>query len=99
MIRTLVATAARPLLLLNRYQDLVYVSVDPDGALAAKRPANQYVSSRLSHSAGGHQCHNRRRNCSRYRTALRPVLVHNKVAARDLILRSSLTGLLFAEEE
>lgn len=38
VIRTLIATFALVLLLLTRYQDLVFLGVDPDGAIAAKRP-------------------------------------------------------------
>lgn len=41
LIRTLVATFALVFLLLTRYQDLVFIGVDPDGALAAKRPVTQ----------------------------------------------------------
>ena len=41
LIRTLIATSALILLLLTRYQDLVFLGVDPDGALAAKRPVTQ----------------------------------------------------------
>jgi zinc/manganese transport system permease protein len=41
IIRTLIATTALILLLLTRYQDLVFLGVDPDGAIAAKRPVTQ----------------------------------------------------------
>ena len=41
LIRTLIATFALILLLLTRYQDLVFLGVDPDGAIAAKRPVTQ----------------------------------------------------------
>ena len=41
LIRTLIATSALIALLLTRYQDLVFIGVDPDGALAAKRPVTQ----------------------------------------------------------
>ena len=41
LIRTLIATSALILLLLTRYQDLVFLGVDPDGAIAAKRPVTQ----------------------------------------------------------
>ena len=41
LIRTLIATSALLLLLLTRYQDLVFLGVDPDGAIAAKRPVTQ----------------------------------------------------------
>ena len=41
LIRTLIATSALTLLLLTRYQDLVFLGVDPDGAIAAKRPVTQ----------------------------------------------------------
>ena len=41
LIRTLIATSALILLLLRRYQDLVFLGVDPDGAIAAKRPVTQ----------------------------------------------------------
>ena len=41
LIRTLIATSALILLLLTRYQDLVFLGVDPDGAIAAKRPVIQ----------------------------------------------------------
>jgi zinc/manganese transport system permease protein len=39
--RTLIATTALIFLLLTRYQDLVFIGVDPDGAIAAKRPVSQ----------------------------------------------------------
>ena len=39
--RTLIATTALIFLLLMRYQDLVFIGVDPDGAIAAKRPVSQ----------------------------------------------------------
>ena len=39
--RTLIATSALILLLMTRYQDLVFLGVDPDGAIAAKRPVTQ----------------------------------------------------------
>ena len=41
LIRTLIATSALILLLNTRYQDLVFLGVDPDGAIAAKRPVTQ----------------------------------------------------------
>ena len=41
LIRTLIATSALSVLLLMRYQDLVFLGVDPDGAIAAKRPVTQ----------------------------------------------------------
>ena len=41
LIRTLIATSALILLLMTRYQDLVFLGVDPDGAIAAKRPVTQ----------------------------------------------------------
>ena len=41
LIRTLIATSALILLLMTRYQDLVFIGVDPDGAIAAKRPVTQ----------------------------------------------------------
>ena len=41
LIRTLIATSALILLLLTHYQDLVFLGVDPDGAIAAKRPVTQ----------------------------------------------------------
>jgi zinc/manganese transport system permease protein len=41
LTRTLVATFALALLLIIRYQDLVFIGVDPDGAYAAKRPVTQ----------------------------------------------------------
>ena len=41
LIRTLIATSALILLLLTRYQDLVFLGVDPDGAISAKRPVTQ----------------------------------------------------------
>ena len=40
LIRTSIATAALAILLLSRYQDLVFIGIDPDGAVAAKRPSN-----------------------------------------------------------
>ena len=36
-----IATAALSVLLLSRYEDLVFIGIDPDGAIAAKRPVNQ----------------------------------------------------------
>jgi len=41
LTRTLIATIALIFLLLTRYQDLVFIGVDPDGAIAAKRPVTQ----------------------------------------------------------
>ena len=41
LTRTLVATFVLALLLITRYQDLVFIGVDPDGAYAAKRPVTQ----------------------------------------------------------
>ena len=41
LTRTLIATAAIIFLLVTRYQDLVFIGVDPDGAQAAKRPVTQ----------------------------------------------------------
>ena len=41
IIRTLIATSALIIVLLTRYQDLVFLGVDPDGAIAAKRPVTQ----------------------------------------------------------
>ena len=41
LIRTLIATSVLIILLLTRYQDLVFLGVDPDGAIAAKRPVTQ----------------------------------------------------------
>ena len=41
LVRTAVAAAALLLLLVARYQDLVFIGVDPEGALAAKRPVSQ----------------------------------------------------------
>ncbi|MED5164813.1 MAG: metal ABC transporter permease [Cyanobacteriota bacterium] len=41
VIRTLVAAAALLLLLLSRYQDLVFLGVDQEGAIAARRPVMQ----------------------------------------------------------
>ena len=41
LIRSLIATSALIILLLTRYQDLVFLGVDPDGAIAAKRPVTQ----------------------------------------------------------
>ena len=41
LTRTLIAITALMLLLLTRYQDLVFIGVDPDGAIAAKRPVTQ----------------------------------------------------------
>tara|TARA_B100002051_G_C16743907_1_gene646186 strand:+ start:2197 stop:2973 length:777 start_codon:yes stop_codon:yes gene_type:complete len=41
LIRTGIAAAALLLLLLSRYQDLVFLGVDPEGAVAAKRPVAQ----------------------------------------------------------
>ena len=41
LIRTSIATAALAILLLSRYQDLVFIGIDPDGAIAAKLPVKQ----------------------------------------------------------
>ena len=41
LIRTLIATGGLLLLVSTRYQDLVFLGVDPDGAIAAKRPVPQ----------------------------------------------------------
>ena len=41
LTRTLIATAAIIFLLVTRYQDLVFIGVDPVGAQAAKRPVTQ----------------------------------------------------------
>ena len=41
LIRTLIAAAGLLLLVSTRYQDLVFIGVDTDGAIAAKRPVPQ----------------------------------------------------------
>ncbi len=41
LIRTAISAVALVLLLIGRYQDLVFIGVDPEGALAAKRPVRQ----------------------------------------------------------
>ena len=41
LIRTAIAALALLLLLIVRYRDLVFIGVDPEGALAARRPVNQ----------------------------------------------------------
>jgi len=41
LVRTGVAALALVLLFTTRYQDLVFIGVDPEGALAAKRPVSQ----------------------------------------------------------
>ena len=41
LFRTLIATFGLLLLVSTRYQDLVFLGVDPDGAIAAKRPVPQ----------------------------------------------------------
>ena len=41
VIRTLIAAAALLLLLFSRYQDLVFLGVDQEGAIAARRPVMQ----------------------------------------------------------
>ena len=43
LIRTLIATVGLLLLVSTRYQDLVFLGVDPDGAIAAKRPVPQIL--------------------------------------------------------
>jgi zinc/manganese transport system permease protein len=96
LIRTLIATSALIALLLTRYQDLVFIGVDPEGAIAAKRPVTQlrftaiFVTALVVISAI---------------TAVgiilviallcAPVLMHieNSRSLRQLILKSSTTGL------
>ena len=41
LIRTAISAVALVLLLIGRYQDLVFIGVDPEGAHAAKRPVRQ----------------------------------------------------------
>ena len=41
LIRTSIATVALAILLLRSYQDLVFIGIDPDGAIAAKLPVKQ----------------------------------------------------------
>ena len=41
LLRTGIAAAALLLLLVTRYRDLVFIGVDPEGALAARRPVRQ----------------------------------------------------------
>ena len=41
LIRTMIATTGLLLLVSTRYQDLVFLGVDPDGAIAARRPVKQ----------------------------------------------------------
>ena len=97
LIRTLIATSALLLLLLTRYQDLVFLGVDPDGAIAAKRPVTQIrfiaivITSLVIISAI---------------TAVgivlviallcAPVLMHieRSTSLKQLILRSAVTGLV-----
>ena len=97
LIRTGVAAAALIALLINRYRDLVFIGVDPEGAMAARRPVSQIrflamaitalvVISAIS-AVGivlviGLLC--------------APVLVHvdNSLSLRNLMLRSAGTGLL-----
>ncbi|MBL6801525.1 MAG: metal ABC transporter permease [Synechococcus sp. BS307-5m-G38] len=97
LIRTGVAAAALIALLINRYRDLVFIGVDPEGAMAARRPVSQIrflamaitalvVISAIS-AVGivlviGLLC--------------APVLVHvdDSLSLRNLMLRSAATGLL-----
>ena len=97
LIRTGIATAALLLLLANAYSDLVFLGVDPDGAIAAKRPVTWIrfitiittalvVISAIS-AVGvvlviGLLC--------------APVLVHveRSLSLRQLMLRSAFTGVL-----
>ena len=97
LIRTCIATAALSVLLLSRYEDLVFIGIDPDGAIAAKRPVNQIrflaivITALVVISAI---------------TAVgivlviallcAPVLVHIEASSslRSLMLRSAATGLL-----
>ena len=96
LIRTLIATSALILLLMTRYQDLVFIGVDPDGAIAAKRPVTQIrfmaiiITALVIISAI---------------TAVgivlviallcAPVLMHieNSISLKQLILKSAATGL------
>ena len=97
LIRTLIATAGLLLLVSTRYEDLVFLGVDPDGAIAAKRPVPQIrflaitVTALVVISAItavgiilviGLLC--------------APVLIHveRSNSLRNLILRSSGTGLI-----
>ena len=41
LIRTTISAIALVLLLIGQYQNLVFIGVDPEGALAAKRPVRQ----------------------------------------------------------
>lgn len=97
LIRTGIAAAALVLLLINAYSDLVFLGVDPDGAIAAKRPVTRIrfitivttalvVISAIS-AVGivlviGLLCS--------------PVLVHveRSLSLRQLMLRSAFTGVL-----
>ena len=96
LIRTLIATSALILLLMTRYEDLVFLGVDPDGAIAAKRPVTQIrfmaiiITALVIISAI---------------TAVgivlviallcAPVLMHieNSISLKQLILKSAATGL------
>lgn len=97
LIRTGIATAALLLLLVISYRDLVFIGVDPDGAIAARRPVSRIrfqaivitalvVISAIT-AVGiilviGLLC--------------APVLVHadSSVSLKNLILRSAGTGLV-----
>ena len=97
LIRTFIATAALSILLLTRYEDLVFIGIDPDGAIAAKRPVSQIrflaivITALVVISAI---------------TAVgivlviallcAPVLIHIEASSslRSLMLRSAATGLL-----
>ena len=97
LIRTGVAAVALLLLVITRYQDLVFLGVDPEGAIAAKRPVSQMrfitivVTALVVISAItavgivlviGLLC--------------APVLVHvdRSISLRSLMIRSAGTGLL-----
>ena len=97
LVRTGVAALALVLLLTTRYEDLVFIGVDPEGALAAKRPVSQIRFTAIVTTALvvisaitavgivlviGLLC--------------APVLVHveRSTSLRNLILNSSGTGLL-----
>ena len=41
LLRTTISAVALVLLLIGQYEDLVFIGVDPEGALAAKRPVRQ----------------------------------------------------------
>ena len=97
LVRTGIAALALLMLLFRHYRDLVFLGVDPEGAIAARRPVTQIRFLSIVITALG---------VISAITAVgivlvigllcAPVLVHveRSLSLRDLILRSAGTGLL-----